>query len=430
MKLLAVGDIHLGRLPTRIPRDFALPASELGPAAAWRSAVELAIREQVRAVLLAGDVVESEKDFFEGFRALKSGVEKLTQANISVIAVAGNHDVEVLPKLARTLGKDSGFTLLGAGGVWQSHNLEDDSSQVRIWGWSFPQRVVRASPLSSAKFDRGTGFELGLLHCDLGQTTSDYAPVTRAELMQSGLDGWLLGHIHAPHNLTAENLIGYLGCLTGMDPGEPGAHGPWLIEFDAGRICDLRQIPIAPLRWEALRIDLGDVRDTGDFQQALITEAEKLDDALFAQGSAPKAIGLRVKFVGSSAHAEAFGTWKANRTEHDAHFPVRDRHYFVEHLAAELLPEISLEELAKRQDPLGLLAARLLLLDRPADDPERQGLIDAASKRFAARLQNANWRGLESNADRLSEETISEQLRAAGTAALQNLFAQQEGATK
>ena len=430
MRLLAVGDIHLGRLPTRIPKDFALPASELGPAAAWRSTVDLALQEQVRAVLLAGDVVESERDFFEGFRELKAGVETLAKAGISVIAVAGNHDVEVLPRLAASLGEDSGFTLLGAGGTWQSQDVSDDKTQVRIWGWSFPQRAVHTNPVSGARFHRGKGIELGLLHCDLGQSSGPYAPVARADLTQTGLDGWLLGHIHAPHKLSAENLIGYLGCLSGMDPGESGARGPWLLEIGDGRVREVRQVPIAPLRWQALRIDISALEEIFDLDQTLVYEAERLDEAFFSQGPAPKAVGLRVKLVGHTAFAKEIDNWIESSAERPSHFPVNDRHYFVERIGAELLPAVSLEELTERQDPLGLLAARLLLLDGPADDPKRQELLDSAAERIAQRLQQPTWNELESNADRLSEEAIAEQLRVAGAAALQKLFAQQEGALK
>ncbi len=430
MRLLAVGDIHLGRLPTRIPEDFALPASELGPAAAWRSTVELAIHEQVHAVLLAGDVVESEKDFFEGFRELKSGVEKLTQARISVVAVAGNHDVEVLPRLAASLGKDSGFTLLGQGGSWQPHSLANEATQVRIWGWSFPQRKVRDNPLSGARLDRGADVTLGLLHCDLGQSTSVYAPVRQADLMRTGLDGWLLGHIHVPHQLTSENLIGYLGCLTGMDPGEPGARGPWLLDIGEGRIRDVRQIPIAPLRWEVLCVDLSNLEDIGDLEQNLIAQAEEFDKERFEEGPLPKAVGLRVRFVGRTAFARELDNWIESATERPSHFPVGDRHYLVEQLEAELLPEVGLDELSRRQDPLGLLAKRLLLLDQPKDDPERRALLDAAAERFENRLRSPTWRGIEPNADNLSEEAVIEQLRLAGTAALHKLFAQQQHAIK
>ena len=430
MKLLAVGDMHLGRLPTRIPRDFDLRISELCPAAAWRSTVDLAISEQVEAVLLAGDVVESEDDFFEAFRELRVGVDRLTRAGIFVIAVAGNHDVKVLPRLARSLGSDSGFTLLGEGGVWQSHDLADESTRVRIWGWSFPKREVHKNPLSDAQFDRGDGIELGLLHCDLGQSVSPYAPVKQADLMRTGLNGWLLGHIHAPHNLTAQSLIGYLGCLSGMDPGEPGSHGPWIIDIGEGQVREVRQVPIAPLRWEVLRIDLSTLEDMGDLEQVLISEVERLNGVLIAEGSTPKAVGLRIKFVGRTGLSNEVDKWVGSAEQRPSYFPVGDTYYFLERLEAELLPELSLEELSTRQDPLGLLAARLLLLDQPEDDKKRRALLDAAAQRFTERLQTPRWRGLESNADKLSDDAIIEQLRVSGTAALQKLLAQRPNTLK
>ena len=43
MKLLAIGDIHLGRIPLRLPEELAGRAHELGPAEAWRRAVDAAI---------------------------------------------------------------------------------------------------------------------------------------------------------------------------------------------------------------------------------------------------------------------------------------------------------------------------------------------------------------------------------------------------
>ena len=89
MKLLAVGDIHLGRTPSRLPPELADRARELGPAEAWRRAVNAAIAAEVGAVLLAGDVVERDDDFFEAYRELSQGVKRLTDAGIAVIGVAG-----------------------------------------------------------------------------------------------------------------------------------------------------------------------------------------------------------------------------------------------------------------------------------------------------------------------------------------------------
>ena len=428
MKLLAVGDIHLGRRPTRLPEELSHTPAELGPAAAWRLTVEFAVNENVDAVLLAGDVVESEKDFFEGFRELKAGVDRLTAAGIEVIAVAGNHDVEVLPRLAKVLEGEAQFKLLGQGGVWESHTLEARKDKVKVWGWSFPRKEVHTSPLAGVAFDRNQGFQLGLLHCDLNQSASPYAPVMQRELNGAGLDAWLLGHIHKPHALSPKSLCGYLGCLSGMDPGESGARGPWMLRIEGGCIRKVAQVPIAPLRWESLQIDISTLDDPGEISSLLITQAQDLDKKLFSTGPTPKAVGLRVRFVGQTRFARELSNQAREFEETQHHFPVGDREYFVEHCEVAVLPRTDLAALAQREDPLGLLAARLLLLDRPSEDPERTALVQAATAHFRESLGDHKWRGLESNAEALTETEVVERLRLAGSAALQTLYAQQQGA--
>ena len=425
MKILAVGDIHLGRQPSRIPREFPLTPTELSPAIAWRQSCDLAIKEKVAAVLLAGDVIESERDFFEGYRELKAGVERLTEADIQVIAVAGNHDVEVLPRLAEALCGEQGFTLLGRGGVWESRDIES----VRIWGWSFPTREVRKSPLDGVTFERGSGFELALLHCDLDASGSPYAPVKRRELDSAGFDAWLLGHIHAPHPLGAGSPRGYLGCLSGMDPGEPGPRGPWLMSFEGERLVEMKQIPLAPIQWRALDIDLSELDDIGALENLLIERTRELDAEIFSTEPSPLAVGLRVRFSGQTAFAGELSGRMPGLMEEHSHFNVGGREYFIEHCEAAVLPRTDLNELAKRADPLGLLAARLLLLDRPVDDPERAKLIAATKKKLQEALAGHKWSGLESNAEELLEARVAERLRLAGNAALLRLHAQQQGET-
>ena len=63
VRILFVGDMHLGRLPSRIP-DTALDQGgwsrrEIGPAGAWRRIVDAALELEVDAVALAGDLVAS-----------------------------------------------------------------------------------------------------------------------------------------------------------------------------------------------------------------------------------------------------------------------------------------------------------------------------------------------------------------------------------
>lgn len=419
MKILAIGDIHLGRTPSRLPPELAGRATQLGPAEAWRRAVDKALEHGVRAVLLAGDVVEREDDFFEAYRELSSGVERLTERGVEVIGVAGNHDVRVLPRLAE---QTQGFRLLGAGGEWQCHEIVAGNETVNLWGWSFPQEKVSTSPLPGIPFDRRPGINIGILHCDRDGGSSPYAPVSSGELDRAGLDGWLLGHIHRPDNLTAEGLNGYLGGLTGFDPGESGQRGPWLITVAGGRIAEVSQIPQAPLRWETLIVDLSGISAPVEAKDRLLAEVRTLDERVGATPSGADAVGLRVILAGRTRFgAAASGEISPDDREH-VYRGSRNRHYFIETLRTETRPEIDLQKLAERPDPPGLLAQRLLWLEEPEGHQERDRLVALARQRFDSVTGSPVWSDV-------NDETVVDlhpvtRLREAGYQALERLLAQ------
>ena len=447
MKILAVGDIHLGRTPSRLPDELAGRARDLGPGEAWRRTVEFALREQVRAVLLAGDVVDRDDDFFEAYGALERGVRRLADDGIAVVGVAGNHDVEVLPKLAREL---PAFRLLGAEGRWESVDIRtsagcggdgdegdgdgdgagDDFGGLTIWGWSFPQRQVSDSPLATLPGERGKRLALGLLHCDRDATGGPYAPVASRELAAAGLDGWLLGHIHAPDALSADSPSGYLGSLSGLHRGETGVRGPWLMEVEGGRIESVEQVPLAPLRWARIDVDLEGIGEADDAKGRLIEALRAYDSNLAVElgiwpgTGGPNVVGVRLRLRGRSR----FGTAAASalREEDLGQVFVGEGgvHYFVTDIDVETRPEIDLETLAARSDPPGLLAARLLLLDRPpGESPQRDALVAQARKRLRDEAIAARWQGLGLHVDPSGDDAAA-WLRKAGWRALDKLLAQ------
>ena len=419
MKILAIGDIHLGRTPSRLPPELAARAREFGPAEAWRRAVDKALEWGVRAVLLAGDVVEREDDFFEAYRELSGGVQRLTEKGVEVIGVAGNHDVRVLPRLANQI---PAFRLLGAGGEWQPHSIAEKDETICIWGWSFPQRAVTASPLPGEPFDCKPGINLGLLHCDRDGGSSPYAPVSSLELARAGLDGWLLGHIHKPDNLTIELPSGYLGSLSGMDPGEPGAHGPWLITVAGGKLTRLEQVPLAPLRWEHLPVDIGGIGEVAEAKDRLLAAIRALDERFAGDAVGPDAMGLRVNFEGRTRFGAAASREIGVDDRQDIYRGSAGRHYFVESLRNLTRPEIDLEALAERPDPPGMLARRMLWLDEPEGHADRDRLVNLVRERLEGEARKAVWARL---ADESPIEPDPEQwLREAGFRALERLLNQ------
>lgn len=437
MRLLCVADVHLGRVPARLHEDLADRASELGAAAAWRRTVELALEERVAAVLLAGDLVDGGNDFFEAFAHLRDGVSRLTAAGIKVVAVAGNHDPEVLARLVKVVPD---VTLLGADGAWQAwrlHDPEDESRFVRLVGWSFPERWVDGSPLAddglAAALEASASgppplATIGLLHADRDQADSRYAPVTSAQLAAAPVDAWLLGHVHAPvfgEGGARGYVGGYLGSLTANDPGEPGPRGAWLLEVGPGGELRFEHVSLAPLRWERLELDVTGWDSPAEVQTQLIESLEVLGQSLMEQGANPVAVGCRVALVGRTPHRSGLERVLADAQPGAQLIPVAGTQFFLDTVSLEALPELDLEALSEQDDPVGLLAARLVALRTPGSEL-RSRLVGAAAARMAELNEKSDHGGGAFAPP--GEAEVAALLEEAALRALDALLAQAAGA--
>jgi len=434
--LLAIGDVHLGTRPSGVPpaigEELAGGLESLTPAAALRSAVDLAIREGVDALLFAGDVVESANARFEALPALEAAVRRLAEAGIPVVGVAGNHDVEALPRLADLV---EGFELIGRGGHWQAHLLSvDGAPTAEIVGWSFPEQRVTTSPIRSlldAPLPRAAPGvpRIGLLHGDMGASGGPYAPFSRQELEDSGLDAWLLGHIHRPSLAAGAVPRGYLGSLVGLDPSETGPHGPWMIHLsDTGEILP-EQLPTAPLRWEQIDVEVVEDQAPEDVEDLLFAEAERTARQLLAEGSRHAVLGLRLQLVGRVKDCEAIRAQIARQAWRDVLRSVGQTQVFIDKVTDRLEVAADLRELAKGQDPPGLLARKLLILEEGG--PQCRELLDRSRAALEELARDPRWLPLDEMrdaADPLSDRALTDYLHQAGMQTLQKLLAQRPAA--
>ena len=436
LTLLAIGDVHLGTRPGSLPDGLdseGVDPRALTPEAALLAAVERAIEERVDAVLFAGDVVESTNARFEALRPLESAVRRLLAAEIPVLAVAGNHDVEALPRLARLI---EGFELIGEGGRWQTRVIEKAAgSAVEILGWSFPERHVRNSPIDSLLRNPITPARpgiprIGLLHADLDASGGNYAPITSRELTESGLDAWLLGHIHKP-SLTKGSSAdgagprGYLGSLVGLDPGETGPHGPWLISVNSQGEVATRQLAIAPLRWERFDVRVEEDEGPEDLGDRLFAEIVRVGKQVQSSGSAEKVLGLRPCLVGQTRHYEDLrrcideGRWNGLMRS------AGETLVFIDKVLDELELAHDLAEIARGNDPPALMARQLLVLRQPSE--ERNALLEATRGALQGLANEPRWSDLDDERDRqdpLSDRALAALLSKSGTVALSELLSQ------
>ncbi len=428
IKLLAIGDMHLGRQPSRLPDELANHARELSPQKCWERTVEQAIRNKVDLVVLAGDLVDQEDNFFEAFRPLETGINALVEAGIEVVGISGNHDVSVLPRLAKQLSQ---FKLLGANGRWETHHFEKDGQAVTLHGWSYPKPVVDESPLQGHTFERAPGLNFGVLHCDRDQLDSRYAPVTSQALKQAGLDGWLLGHIHKPDPLAADSINGYLGSITGLHVGEHGPRGPWLVSIDQGKVQAIAQWTLAPLVWTHLMLDVSGMPKAEDAMDALMQEIRGLDQQASAYFQPPQALGIRLILVGQSDLSDVFvDAISKQQNENIAVGEIQT--IFIESIEDQTTAAIDLNVLAQRTDHIGRLARSLALLDAPSEDTERdteatnqrQALIDAASDQLNSLASEGRWQ--QGGSAPLSEAEVIMHIRHSGHQLLREWLAQAE----
>jgi len=428
IKLLAIGDMHLGRLPSRLPDELANHARELSPQKCWERTVEQAIRNKVDLVVLAGDLVDQEDNFFEAFRPLETGINALVEAGIEVVGISGNHDVSVLPRLAKQLSQ---FKLLGANGRWETHNFEKDGQAVTLHGWSYPKPVVDESPLQGHTFERAPGLNFGLLHCDRDQLDSRYAPVSSQALRQAGLDGWLLGHIHKPDPLSADSVSGYLGSITGLHVGEHGPRGPWLVDIDQGKVQTIAQWTLAPLVWIHLMLDVSGMSKAEDAMDALMREIRGLDQQASTYLQPPQALGIRLILRGQSDLDTTFVdalSEKQNENIAVGQIPT----IFIESIQDQTTAAIDLDVLAQRNDHIGRLARSLALFDEANESAERsteateqrRALIDAASDQLNSLASEGRWQ--QALASPLSEADVIMYMKHSGHQLLREWLAQAE----
>jgi DNA repair exonuclease SbcCD nuclease subunit len=413
--------MHLGQLASGLPAGVS--ASALGPRQAWERVIQTALDREVHAVALAGDLVDRGNALFEAYGVLDEGIRRLTDAGISVCAVAGNHDTEVLPRLAAHI---EGLHLLGPGGTWSTHEItSSEGPTVRLVGWSFPARHHQQSPLVNPAPGPLPGVPtLGLLHADLDVATSSYAPVSRTELLACGYQGWFLGHIHVPDPVPTDAAPFYLGSLTGMNPREQGLHGPVLVGVAPDGTLHKERLPLAPLRWDELVVDASGLTDpAGNLADFLIGNIERRLTELGPEIEGVDLVGLRMVLTGQVSEAVALQN-TVRALDLDQLISAR---FFVQKITDRTAAAVDLERLAQADHPAGVLARQILLLERP-DDPTgaRRDLIHRAREAWTAVDHRTSFASLPAEAP-VRDEELADRLLQAARHSLARLLAQKGG---
>lgn len=391
MRLLCTGDLHIGRRSSRVPID--LP--DASAADAWGRIVTHAIGRRVDAVLLSGDVVDQDNQFFEAIGPLERGLLRLREAGIPAIAVAGNHDFDVLPALAQLMPSGV-LRLLGVGGVWERHHLVNaHGGRVYVDGWSFPSRVVPFDPVAQYVAAPADGVPvIGLVHGDLDAPQSLYGPLARESLRRVPVNAWVLGHVHrgALMHRTGESPVLYPGSPQPLDPGEPGAHGVWMLEIAADGSCTARAESLATVRYDTVDVDLSGSSTESDARAVATATLRTWLHEVLTHSPELRHVALRIRLTGRTAlHGQLESLASALRDIRDLGLVLpsgASAALSVTHIDIATAADRDLVLLSSTNDPIGVLAKLLIALQQgdPIDPALALRLRPAAAAVRGARV--------------------------------------------
>ncbi len=354
LKILCTADLHLGRSSTCIEAPDGIDATAVG---AWKRIVSRAIAGQASAVAIAGDIFDGQGSYYETRTAFLRGLEELDAAGIPVVAVAGNHDWEALPRFDRQPHPEN-FHLLGAGGKWESLELKTNAGAVRFLGWSFPQERVPAPQFGTMPSLSSGIPTVGLIHGDIVPKTP-YHPITARDL-ESSADAWVVGHVHRSQPISANSC--YPGSPQAFDygMGEQGPHGfRWLTFEPAATFSPLEPVSTVLFHDEELLIE---PREGESHWDAAIRTGEDRARKLRSEQPDLQSVQLRARAVFATSQANL-----KNPEDHDMSQDGADAILFVGH---RFQPNVDPWDLVETPKAKGAMARLLLGLRHLSEEPD------------------------------------------------------------
>ncbi len=267
LTFLHAADLHLDSPLIGLDRYEGAPVegARLATRRAFANLVDLAIDRRVDFVVIAGDVYDGDwRDYNTGLYFVAQ-VQRLREAGIPVVLIAGNHDAA--NRMTRTLRLPEGVVRL-ASDAPTSHAWDDWG--VVVHGQSFAQAAVTEDLAARYPPARSGWFNIGLLHTSLNgrEGHAHYAPCTLDGLRYREYEYWALGHVHQREDLSRpvdDVRVHYPGNLQGRHARETGAKGCLLVRIgEDRRVAEVRFEPIDVMRWHRLRVDVSEATDPAE----------------------------------------------------------------------------------------------------------------------------------------------------------------------
>lgn len=359
VKLLHTADIHLDAPFRWLGSKGKEQRRQLKET--FRALIDLALKEQVDALLIAGDLFDSNSPSQDAIDLVQAQLRRLSAP---VFLLPGTHDCLDDSSIYRK------SDLFGPGVHIFDHSnsaFELDALDLTVHGQANLTKRSRTSPLATLKRSPRTRFNVALAHGSLALPgAEDDFPLTREEIVASGMDYVALGHWHSYRDCSASTTRAfYSGPPELLAEGEMGC--ALLVEIDeAGTKVEPRRI--GRRRYQELELALDQFGSLEEVR-VRIRSAADADLALSVSFTGLRPLHLVVDAVELSQEMAAdFFALKIKDNSHPALSP-EDTEAFPEELV------------------IGQFVKRMKALIAEAESPEQQRLRESALQIGVALLQ-------------------------------------------
>lgn len=272
IKILHAADFHLDSPFESLPEEKAMQRRREGRALI-SSMADLARREAVDLIVLAGDLLDSARSYYETGEALLSVFSKL---DIPIFITPGNHDYYGATSPYAVLKFPPNVHIFRTG---TPEKVEIKDKPCTVWGAAFTSEAAPAL-LSTFRIPEGDGkrAHIMVLHGAALEPESKYNPIDEADIARSGLQYLALGHRHTFSGLqkSGDTYWAYPGCPEGRGFDETGEKGVIIAEIETGRV-QARFVPLGKRQYRIIDVDLTDRTDAMEAVAAAVVGGTKED---------------------------------------------------------------------------------------------------------------------------------------------------------
>ncbi|MBO5279047.1 MAG: exonuclease SbcCD subunit D [Lachnospiraceae bacterium] len=293
MRFLHTGDLHIGKTV----HEFSMLKDQ---SYILNQIAEIAKKERVDALLIAGDVYDRSVPPAEAVSVFDAFVEQIRNLGITIYVISGNHDSAERLSFASGLLKKQGLIIEGeADGKARQYRLSDETGEVCLYLLPYQKNTQLKEALEAVCVDENA-VNILMAHA-FAVAGSELPKLSDSEVLpQVGtvdavdvslfdkFDYTALGHLHGAQQI-GTGAVYYAGSPLKYSFSECNQEkSVWLVETQ-GRNVSVKRWPLRPLHdmreiegelSVLIREDIASLADREDYLSVTLTDREELLDAM------------------------------------------------------------------------------------------------------------------------------------------------------